>query len=371
MPAVIDVNEQPHVSTHPGWVQTVSDLIHEFFVDLLAILLPGMVFTLFIMALLIASGACLLDAFRPEAQPVAPLGDLLKGQINASVVWLLAIFGYVVGGTFFRQDPKLPDMKSIKRILKGSPRGDRKRSEVQLGQKESQGWTDDLVGRKEAAVIANSQGAQFPYSHIKEYLQARGFSYLADNVPWSGSEFSNRSKMFINALKIRLELVAPAKCGAIVRNEAHVRMMSSVWFAARTLIFVCCISTLPVFAAMLRFSASLHGQSFLSAMQSVADGLLSSQDYKSLPISAPSFYHDFMVYLVLLLSAVVSAHWIQAHVEKCFHYQRVREVFYVLETAFCVAESGHAEIFRNLIPVGEAAQARCAEPANPAHRKHG
>src|ERR1035441_2861696 len=136
MPAVIDVNEQPHVSTPPGWVQTVSDLIHEFFVDLLAILLPGMVFTLFVVVLLIASGACLLDAFRPEAQPVTPLGDLLKGQFNASVVWLFAIFGYVVGGTFFRQDPKLPDMKSIKRILKGSPRGDRKRSEVQLGQKE-------------------------------------------------------------------------------------------------------------------------------------------------------------------------------------------------------------------------------------------
>ncbi|MGD0788862.1 MAG: hypothetical protein ABR898_12810, partial [Terracidiphilus sp.] len=335
MPAEIDVHEQPHVSTPPGWVQTVSDLIHEFFVDLLAILLPGMVFTLFIAALLIASGACLLDVFRPDAQPVASLGDLLKGQISASVVWLLAIFGYVIGGTFFRQDPKLPDLKSIKRVLKGSPRSDRKRAEVQLGPNEQQDWTDAVVGRKEAAIIANSQGAQFPYSHLKDYLEARGFSYLADKVPWSGTEFSIRSKMFINALKIRLDLVAPAKCGTIVRNEAHVRMMSSIWFASRALIYVCCLSTLPVLAAILRFSASLHEQSLFSAMRSVADGLLSSQDYKSLPMNAPSFYHDFMVYLVLLLSAVVSAHWIQAHVEKCFHYQRVREVFYVLETAFC------------------------------------
>jgi hypothetical protein len=35
-------------------------------------------------------------------------------------------------------------------------------------------------------------------------------------------------------------------------------------------------------------------------------------------------------------------------VESCIHYQRFREVYYVLEAAFFMAQSGHPEILENL-----------------------
>jgi hypothetical protein len=355
--------QEPPVLNAPGGAGPQSDsperahsaygLIREFLVDVLGILIPGMLFVLVVSVLLTASGVCFLSAFDPPGKHEPALSELLGSQVNAFHVWLLVIVGYVVGGTFFRQDPKRPDQKSIERILRGSPRSDLVRSEVQLSSvrqaRRSWYWpnrvslfkvldritalsdklsgreTTGLLSREEAAEIGSSQGAQFPYSHIGEYLEARGFSRLARIVPWTGDTYSkNRSKMFINMLKIRLQLVVPAKCGDIVRNEAHVRMMSSVWFAARILYVVCWLSALPVLTAVWRLHA------------------------KGLTPHDSLFSHDVLVYCALVSFVAISAHWLKGHVESCFHYQRVREVFYVLETAFSVANSGHPEILENL-----------------------
>ena len=74
---------------------------------------------------------------------------------------------------------------------------------------------------------------------------------MAKIVPRKGEKgLDHRTKMFLNILKIRLQLAAADKCGEIVRNEAHVRMMSSVWYAARAVFGVCCLSALAVLAAV-------------------------------------------------------------------------------------------------------------------------
>jgi hypothetical protein len=193
------------------------------------------------------------------------------------------------------------------------------------------------VGWKEAAAIAHSSGAKFPYSHLRECLAARGFDHLVEMIPWSGTKpeaspearpGTNRSRMFINVLKLRLQLVAPDKCGDIVRNEAHVRMMSSVWFATRNLSVICWISTLPVAAAVYYLWAVPH-----ASRLSLRDAL---------------FSHDVLLYGALFLFVELSAFWLQRHVESCIHYQRFREVYYVLEAAFFLAHTGHAEILENL-----------------------
>jgi hypothetical protein len=94
-------------------------------------------------------------------------------------------------------------------------------------------------------MLIEREGGQFPYSHLYEYLTERGLKHIADYVPWRGNEEGShglRTKMFINLLKIRLHYMVPLKCGEIVRNEAHIRMMSSVWYAASALRWLCLVA---------------------------------------------------------------------------------------------------------------------------------
>jgi hypothetical protein len=185
----------------------------------------------------------------------------------------------------------------------------------------------ETLGREKAARIAASSGAQFPYSNIAAYLEARGYNHLAKIVPWSGSTFEHRSKMFINILKVRLELVAPSKCSVIVGNEAHIRMMSSVWYASKTLFAVCLLSTIPVFT---------HFQSLMLACKAYFQHASGWGSPVTLSKYEQLLFHDFLIYMVLFSFTAITAFWVKRHVERCFHYQRVREVVYVLETAFSV-----------------------------------
>jgi hypothetical protein len=330
-------------SAQTDWVQAASEMVQEYIVDLLGILLPGMVFTLVSGLLLAISGECLLDAFRMGGTQISPVGASLKNQVSVPFFFLLASFGFVVGGIFFRQDPKVPDRRSLKRVLMGFTWQDLKRSAVHLREDiEPQHNLKQKVGRKWAAEISKSDGAQFPYSHIKEYFMERGLDRLAEKITWadvSDDLASNRSKLFINALKIRLDLVAPEKCGLIVKIEAHIRMMSSVWFAASSLLWVCCFSLVPALIGTLRLaaiSASGCGQPFSWGLKSIAIAAWSSEYFNGLPANAPMFFHDLLIYLVVWASAIFSALWLRRHVEKCFHYQRVREIFYVMETAYYI-----------------------------------
>ena len=208
-----DENPPQRAPVPPERAQSAYGLIREFFVDVLGSLIPGMLFTLVALALVIASGTCFLRAFGPQGEAMPALDVLLRSQIDASRAWLLLIVAYVVGGIFHRQDPKRPDQKSLERILRGSPESDLKRSAVQkiASWQPEPSWywltrrwllevldwiaglldnrqSDKKVGRVEAAIIAASPGAQFPYSHIREYLEARGLSRLAKIVPWKGEK---------------------------------------------------------------------------------------------------------------------------------------------------------------------------------------
>lgn len=336
--------QMPHGS--PVRAYSAYDLIHEFTVDVLGILLPGTLFTVVVFVLVMTSGVCFLNVFRPEGRQELELVGLLGGQVNGSYAWLLLIVGYVVGGTFFRQDPRKPDEKSIERILSGSPRCDLDRWEVREGAlstkeveklKMGNRWrspiykllgrsTAETIGRIEAAAIAHSPSAKFPYSQLKESFLARGLNHLAQLIHWSEKDHPEyRSRMSVNLLKIRLQLVAPEKCGDIVRNEAHVRMMSSVWFATKNLSVICWVSAVPVLAAVYQLCSTNH-----------------------LSLLAALFSSDVLIYGALFLFVLISTFWLRRHVESCIHYQRFREVYYVLEAAFFMAQSGHPEILENL-----------------------
>ncbi len=179
--------------------------------------------------------------------------------------------------------------------------------------------------RKKGAVRGwPNADVQFPYLFLYEYLDDRGLKHLARLVPWRGSEpatHTYRTKMFVNQLKIRLQFEVPDKCGDIVRNEAHVRMMSSVWYVASALERVAQVA--GSLTAIGVFTSVIHHR-----------GLPWTEIVGTLPWTE----------VVTLLSISGGLYYVAAKtqwtIERFFHYQRVREVVYVLETAHFAHEQG-------------------------------
>jgi len=311
----------------------VASVLREFFVDFLSSMIPGFLFTLFAVPLCIATGVV-----------VYPAGFTWRNievgiQANHSeVVCLVLVFSYVVGCIFSRRDPKVPDQKSAAKLIRRDW-DDRNRAVIQETTEEREGkrplfwffaafwgfaarYSKWAQRKLEADRLASGPGGQFPYSHLFEYLTSRKLNHLAAHVPWRGSdrEIDARSKMFINVLKIRLQFHNQKRCGEIVRNEAHVRMMSSMWFAAKQLERV--LGVLLV----LMLAAYFAGRGSIKPPYPVGEMLLG----------------------ILLVLFLIAAQWLCWSVLKFLHYQRVREIVYVLETAHTAWKSGQKDMFEGL-----------------------
>jgi len=315
------------VDEHPERLPAVASVLREFFVDFLSSMIPGFLFTMFAVPLCIATGVVL--------DPAGFVWKNIEGGIRAhhpEVVCLVLVFSYVVGCIFSRRDPKVPDQKSAARLLLRDW-DDRNRSVIQetaQGQNEARssilrvatGYSERLNRWLEARRLARSPGGQFPYSHLYEYLNSRRLNHLAAHVPWHGNDKSidARSKMFINVLKIRLQFHNQKRCGEIVRNEAHVRMMSSMWFAAKQL-----ESVLGVLLVLMVTISALRGGRVLPPYPA-GETLLGS----------------------LLILFLIAAQWLCRSILKFLHYQRVREIVYVLETAHTAWKAGQKDMFEGL-----------------------
>jgi hypothetical protein len=335
----------------------LASIIREFFIDFLSSLVPGFLFTMFAIPPAIWTVMFLSQGdFVCSAQddffwhiPGEPLRYLL--------VCLTLVVSYVLGCVFSRRDPKVPDQMSAALLLRKDWNGrsravirenterpikenaffsylanhlswfslDRMRTRLasEDGEKFQRSYLyEHLLSRIDryriTRALARGDGGQFPYSHLYEYLSARELHYLAERVPWRGSDpdINARSKMFINVLKVRLQYSNQRHCGDIIRNEAHIRMMSSVWYAAQQLQKV----SLSLF--ILLFTVSL----FKHAVRTT----------------------EFMALSVLLGALFLAALWLRRIIITFLHYQRVREIVYVMETAYTAWMDGNETIFAGL-----------------------
>lgn len=147
-----------------------------------------------------------------------------------------------------------------------------------------------------------------------------GLDHLAEWVPWQGKKpetWKYRTKMFINQIKIRLQYLVPERCKDIVRNEAHVRLATSVWYSTRWIMGLCVLGIIMLASALVRIPTTGF------------DHLLSSAICANVLILA------FAIYL-------------KRQIENFIHYLRVREIVYVLETAHFATLNGidlHREDF--------------------------
>ena len=299
----------------------MASIIREFFIDFLSSLVPGFLFTMFAIPVLISAAAVLSqgelawDKIRTDIEPY-----------HAELWCLTFVLSYVLGCVFSRRDPKVPDQKSAAYILRKDWSGRsraviqkkasaEKKNEEYYRHEEKFSWFKRYQAAKE---LAHGDGGQFPYSHLYEYLVARNLNHLAEHVPWRGNDpaIDARSKMFINILKVRLQFMNQKQCGEIIRNEAHIRMMSSVWYAALLLeqVYLVLLSVLLI--------------------ASPFNGLMRMRGFWSI--------------LVLILVLLAAAEWLRRIIITFLHYQRVREIVYVLETAYTAWINGHRNIFYGL-----------------------
>jgi hypothetical protein len=140
-------------------------------------------------------------------------------------------------------------------------------------------------------------------------------------VDWQGSEFEGnegtrteairkRSKHFINTRKLEIKSQNSRLYFDILKNEAHIRLTSSVWHAAFALRYV------AVFGIIL---------GVVDNAIPACTGIV----HHASPACRMSIAHFGAILLptIALLSAIAS----KLSIELFFHYQRVREIVYVLQ----------------------------------------
>ncbi len=330
--------------------------LKEFIVDFFGSLMPGVLF-LFLMLLsfltsIISSitilqceeGNCnqsntLMNAIIEFIKSVRPL------TILSLFIFFLSV-GYVIGTFFYRRDPKYPDYRSFLKIASGfSKPEDLQNWVVRIEMKDivrlkkklkKLGWgkylyyplywkTKKLLQTQSTGeyiddtkliniLTVDESEVQYPYNNLSNFLKHREREDLAKRIYWSWKPelnqkednpptISERSKTFINSLKIRLQFLHPEKYGTINKNEAHIRLSSSMWYAS---------------TALIKFS-------FIGLFILAATIVLAKLNYSQIL--------HYIYPIIFNISVISFAYIAKKNSEKFLHYQRVREIFYVLDTA--------------------------------------
>lgn len=311
-------------------------IMYDLYVDLLGSLVPGL-FTV-----ILGGGAVILTLSTVHAAlfKKSLLAGIASGGLKdviAGLHWeigtIITVSSYVIGSVFFRQDPKKPDAVSALSVWMNSRKEERNGLAVQhaeplppeLSLKDSPDRLS-LCYRIRSYFLPTRHiqrlglDTQFPYLHLRCYLAARGLTHLLYMVPWCPKEEKTkgfRTKMFVNILKIRLHSLFPEMSREIIRNEAHVRLATSVWYASTILIW---LSIVVLFVL------------FFVGRTCIINGM------------ASSLYVSSSFGALLFIFCVVMHYYLR----KCIHYMRVREVVYVLETAHLAEATYNVNLFDGL-----------------------
>ena len=286
--------------------------VREVIVDILGSLVPGFVFVVLLVPALGWPSFVLVGALggtRSQDYEVIRAFATGLAQFHLELFVGLIALSYIVGHLFFRQDPKIPDEKSFFRVQKIiGESGPVRKDPVPEGEDTRNG--------------AGSYRVEFPYFHLHEYLSQRGLRHLADLVPWRGDDIEThkfRTKHFVNILKIRLEFLFPDRYVTVARNEAHVRLMTSGWYVTSSLKWIALTGTLIGIASYVATSWRI-------------------QDFWPIA-NVDAIIMPFIIFLAALTA--------KQHIERVVHYQRIREIIFVLEMAYW-AQKYQPDLLENL-----------------------
>ena len=189
----------------------------------------------------------------------------------------------------------------------------------------------------------------FPYINYENYLIKRGFHFLAEQVVWNNRE--GRTKNQINRYKIKLNVYTPEVCTIINKNESHVRMASSSWYAARGMIksnrlfacflyFLmlpeffkndCLIELIPIGLILVLTVIGLLWDEGSKWIDPVIGMLIAAVALIQLQTSCNENYSIF--YLPIFpISVNFLLTPMRTKIEDNLHYQRVREIYFTMYT---------------------------------------
>lgn len=296
---------------------TTWDWIFQgFFVDFLGKLMPGFFFLVFSTTALFPTVYVIIRQNPEDSCGMVFFDNFQKLSAAIDAMWPLIVIGavflsYTFGHLFYRMEIKVPDRVSFLWLkIKSKFTGENPASDFAC------------------TTFAN---CEFPYPYIANYLHTRGFDHLIGFVRWKQEkrgEAKNkiksqpeelpqdgktkwRSRKYVDILKIRIFNAASANSPLvrnIVRNEAHVRLSSSIWYASMYLLL---IATLGIVTIL--FIGSHHENISIP-------GVLAKLCYRG-PLMAPVLV---MVISLICLIAVTGF----------LHGLRIRELFYILEIAY-------------------------------------
>jgi hypothetical protein len=311
--------------------------LRDLLIDFLGSLVPGIVYTgwavivggipIFMVAFVVISACC--GKHVPTALPsINTVISTTKDFIESFRLELMAFFlviSYIIGCFFFRQDPKTPDKKSFNQMLKTFRDGP-KQPACLLGLISKwlsicwapARWVSrrvfgcnpfpskgDLLANW---VVKNVEDCEFPYPDLKAFLESRRLTHLATLVTWNGADDPRRTKNIINILKVRIAHHG-MRASDIHRNEAHIRLMSSTWYMSR----------------------ALRSTAIAGGMASIV-GIIVAR-HISTTVSSDLMFAQAMLGVACLLT-MFAAWRFQVIIQRFLHYQRVREIVFVLETAY-------------------------------------
>ena len=284
--------------------------IRILIVDFFGSLMPGILFTgisiLLVLTVFYSSIETINLIFQHNSSSEISINTFVNffytiiDNFHFELSIFLLVFSYVLGYIFYRQELRIPDQASFNRIKK---------------KQKIEEW-----------VAQNVEEVEYPYDHIYRYLDSRGLLHLSKMVPWSikNGENIKRTKYFINILKIRLLYFNPDKCTDIIRNEAHIRLSSTTWYLLYKIKTICWVSL---------------GFPFITLILSIIRNQIICFP-KNLEYIMPIFI-IFTIYLLIVRSICT--------IEKFFHYQRLREIIFVLETAYNLFRE-RIDIFSDIYP---------------------
>jgi hypothetical protein len=107
----------------------------------------------------------------------------------------------------------------------------------------------------------------------------------------------------MNILKDNIRFYLPDKYFTIARNEAHVRLSSSIWYAMRYLFRVSGITLILASVTLYYFSGK-----------------------------NPNHFCYF--YIVFCILVIICAGFVKREIQKVLFYQRIREIVFILNTTY-------------------------------------
>ena len=309
-----------------------SDLLVDFF----GCLIPGFVYLVFLFIIFFAPAAI----SHAIGKMAVSFNDQQIHRFMPFFATFIFLFSYILGHFFYRLDPKNPDQESYWFVRDQLANSGPFREYYNQGKKkfcvdcEQDGkcinysncpkiFLNKKELKKELKINSykyknykKKLKIEYPYNHLIDYLKERGFNSLVKLIPWNAEDHKKRSKHFINTLKIRIAVNSPNNYSAIARNEAHIRLMSSVWYMMKTLQKACLLS---------------FGLTVLIVIT------------KADPIGKFRTLLNTDIYALFLISPIILLvifYFMLIKIKRFYHYQRIREIVFVLETAYFIDSTG-------------------------------